>query len=90
MKKELSYGFRTRMRAYYFRPCRVPEACLRPGEVGITSSWSVKTADPIPKDKIFAVMELIQKATVEAPVHIGDKVLTNVFGTDIVITKDIE
>ena len=46
MKKETSYGFRARMREYYFRPCRVPEAVLRPGEVEIDSKWSVKTADP--------------------------------------------
>ena len=46
MKKEAPYEFRTRMREYYFRPCRVPEAVPRPNEVEITAKWSVKAADP--------------------------------------------
>lgn len=50
---------------------------------------SVKTAAPIPKEKMLEVMTLLRKTQVNAPVKIGDVVLTNVFGTDVVITKDI-
>ena len=50
---------------------------------------SVKTASPVPKENIFDVMELIKKTSVKAHVKIGDIVLTNIFGTDIITTKDI-
>lgn len=50
---------------------------------------SVKTASPVPKEKIFDVMEIIRKTSVKAPVKIGDTVLTNIYGTDIIVTKDI-
>ena len=50
---------------------------------------SVKTAAPIPKGNIFDLMELINAASVEAPVSIGDVVLADVYGTDVIITKDI-
>jgi CxxC motif-containing protein len=50
---------------------------------------SVKTSCPIPKDKIFDVMAEIRKAGVEAPVKIGDVILTNLYGADIIATKEI-
>lgn len=50
---------------------------------------SVKTASPVPKERIFDVMERLRKASVKAPVKIGDIILTNVYGTDIIATKDI-
>ncbi len=51
---------------------------------------SVKTASPIPKNKIFEVMRLIRAKSVCAPVGIGDIIIKNVFGTNIVATKNIE
>ena len=50
---------------------------------------SVKTSCPIPKDKIFDVMAEIRKAGVKAPVKIGDVILTNLYGADIIATKEI-
>ena len=50
---------------------------------------SVKTASPVPKENIFDVMESIKKTSVKAPVKIGDIILTNIYGTDIIATKDI-
>ena len=50
---------------------------------------SVKTASPVPKEKIFEIMEIIKKTSVKAPVKIGDIILTNIYGTDIIATKDI-
>ena len=50
---------------------------------------SVKTENPIPKDKIFDAMKLIRAKSVAAPIHIGDTVIENVFGTDIIATKNI-
>ena len=50
----------------------------------------VKTAAPIPKDKMFAVMEQLRSTTVLAPVNIGDVILDAVFGTQIVATGDVK
>lgn len=50
---------------------------------------SVKTENPIPKDKIFDAMKLIRAKSVTAPIHIGNTVIENVFGTDIIATKNI-
>ena len=49
---------------------------------------SVKTESPVPKDKIFEVMEIINKTKVSAPVKIGDVICKDIFGTNIVATKD--
>ena len=50
---------------------------------------SVKSAAPIPKGEMFAIMERIHETTVEAPVAIGDVIIDNVCGTQIVATKEI-
>ena len=50
---------------------------------------SVKSEQPIPKSEMFAIMEKIHAATVEAPVAIGDCVIDNICGTRIVATKEI-
>ena len=49
----------------------------------------VKTADTIPKDKIFDCMKEINKVKVAAPVKMGDVIISNVCGTgvDVVATK---
>lgn len=58
------------------------------GEVRV----SCKTERPIPKNKIFACMEEIKKATVKAPVKIGDVLIKDVAGTDInvIATKNVK
>ena len=52
----------------------------------------VRTAADIPKGKIFDCMEEIRKASVTAPVKIGDAVIENVAGTgvDVVASKAVE
>ncbi|QHQ62272.1 DUF1667 domain-containing protein [Anaerocolumna sedimenticola] len=59
---------------------------------GAVPMVSVKTSKDIPKDKINECMEAIKSCTINAPVHIGDKVIKNVAGTgaDIIITKNID
>jgi len=49
---------------------------------------SVKTALPIPKDKIMDVMKEIHGASASAPVRIGDVIIHNCAGTgvDIIAT----
>lgn len=60
-------------------------------ESSIESMLPVKSDNPLPKEKIFDAMELINKTTVKAPIKIGDIVIKNIFGLEvnIVATKDI-
>ena len=53
---------------------------------------SVKTSNPIPKAKMFEVMQEIDKLSIEAPTNIGQVVKKNILGldSDIIITKVIE
>ena len=50
---------------------------------------SVKTAQPVPKERMMEIMALLRQTQVQAPVAIGDVILTDVWGTEIVITKEI-
>ena len=50
---------------------------------------SVKTAAPVPKASMFEVMDLLRRTAVQAPIAIGDVLLPDVFGTQIIATKDI-
>lgn len=51
----------------------------------------VMTSAPIPKDRIFDVMEEINKVRAKAPVKIHDVVISNVLGlgVDIIATRNI-
>ena len=53
---------------------------------------SVKTKDAIFKEKVFECLEVLKNVSVNAPVKIGDIVVSNVLGTgiDVVATKNIE
>lgn len=53
---------------------------------------AVKTDKTIPKEKMFELMEEINRAVVKLPAHIGDVVLSNVLGTDanVVVTANME
>lgn len=53
---------------------------------------SVKTREAIPKEKIFDCARALKYVQVEAPVRIGDVVVSDVAGTgvDIVATKQVD
>lgn len=53
---------------------------------------SVRLTAPIPKKDIFRAMDEIRKIRVKAPVSIGQKVITNLLGTeaDVIITKNVK
>lgn len=55
----------------------------------IDTMVSVKTAEPIPKENIFDLMKILRDTQVDAPVTIGDIILKDVFGTDIIATKTV-
>lgn len=50
---------------------------------------SVKTDRPIPKDKVFECMNLINAATAKLPVAIGDVIISDVFGSNVVATENV-
>ncbi|MDO5310959.1 MAG: DUF1667 domain-containing protein [Clostridia bacterium] len=49
----------------------------------------VKTAQPIPKEKIGECMKIINSHIAHLPVSVGDVIIENVFGTDIVATQNM-
>ena len=53
---------------------------------------SVKSSQPIPKEKVFQVLKEIRKTKIKAPIKSGQKILKNVANTDIDIlaTKTVK
>lgn len=51
---------------------------------------SVKTAAPVPRDAVPAVMRKIRETAVKAPVALGTVLIEDVFGTEIVATETVE
>lgn len=49
----------------------------------------VKTAAPIPKGEMLAIMKKIRSMTICAPVKIGDVIIDGVFGTQIVAAGEV-
>lgn len=43
----------------------------------------VKTASPIPKEKMFEAMQIINKACPILPIAIGDVIIEDVFGSNV-------
>ena len=52
----------------------------------------VKTKEPVNKEKIFEVMNVISELEIESPVRVGDVVVSNIAGTgvDLVCTRNIK
>ena len=63
-----------------------------PVKEGVIPVVSVKTKEPIPKDKINDCIEALKEISIDAPVKIGDIIIENVCGTGIPIiaTKNVE
>ena len=72
-------------------PTRIITSTI-PIKSSLISRLSVKTDLPIPKNKIFAVMEEINKLRVVAPIKAKDIILENVLslGINIVATRSID
>ena len=51
---------------------------------------SVKTDRAIPKDKVFECMKMINSVTAPLPIRIGDVMIKDVFGSNVVATENIE
>lgn len=50
---------------------------------------SVKTSVAIPKEHIMELMNKISSITLDAPVHIGDIIIKDCYGCDVIATKNI-
>ncbi len=70
-------------------PLRTVTSTIRVDNMPFTMV-SVKTKEPIPKGEMSAVMKKIRSATVSAPVKIGDVVIKDICGTDVIATKEIK
>lgn len=59
---------------------------------GVLPFVPVKTKDPVNKEKIFEVMNVIRKLEIESPVKVGDIVISNIAGTgvDLICTRNIK
>lgn len=93
-QNNVSGNFCPRGKVYVLKEMSAPERTLT-SSVRVTNRpncvVSVKTSNPIPKDKIFEMMEIVNSLHAEAPVSVGDVLAHNPLGleTDIVITKNI-
>ncbi len=65
-------------------PQRVVTSTVRCKDGGMLS---VKTNRPIPKDKMRECMQIIANATPATPIAVGDIIIKDVFGSDIVATQ---
>lgn len=70
-------------------PVRTVTSTMRVGNRDNTMVC-VKTATPIAKEDIFKVMEEIRKTSATAPIAIGDVLLADVYGSDIIATRNVE
>lgn len=66
-------------------PQRTVTSTVRTEDGGLVS---VKTDRPIPKEKMTECMQLINKAVAKLPVSIGDVIVSDVFGSNIVATQN--
>lgn len=72
-------------------PTRIVTSTVRVAG-GEADMVSVKTKEDIPKGKIAECIKALKDVQVQAPVHIGDVIVTDIAGTgvEIVATKNIE
>lgn len=71
-------------------PTRIVTSTLRVKN-GSLPMVSCKTKEDIPKDKIFEIVKELASKEVDAPVHIGDILASNIANTgiDIIATKNV-
>ena len=74
-------------------PTRIVTSTVRlTGSLHGAATVSVKTAEDIPKGKIFECVKALKGVSVAAPVRIGDVVVPNVAGTNVnvVATQNVD
>lgn len=48
---------------------------------------SVKTSKPIPKEKVFEAMQIINSTVAKLPLTVGDIIIPDLFGSQVVATQ---
>lgn len=71
------------------RPVRMVTSIVRVKN-GKLKMLPVKTKEPIDKSRINECLESLKTVEVQAPINIGDVILHNVTGVDIIATRNIE
>ena len=66
-------------------PVRTVTTTMRCRDGGLVS---VKTDRPIPKEKMAECMAIINASVAQTPIRIGDVLLADVFGSNIVATQN--
>lgn len=66
-------------------PVRVVTSTMKT-EAGIPVP--VKTDKPIPKNKVFECMDIINNTKIHLPINVGDILIKDVFGANIIATGD--
>ena len=67
------------------RPVRTVTTTVRCKGGGMVA---VKTAKPIPKDKVFEAMSIINKAVPTPPISVGDIIIEDLFGSPLIATQE--
>lgn len=49
---------------------------------------AVKTSKPIPKEKMFDCIKIINNSVAHLPIHIGDVIIEGVYGSNIIATQE--
>ena len=52
----------------------------------------VRTKEPVPKEKLLAIMDLLAKISIKAPIKMGDIVVSNILDTkiDVIATRSLK
>ena len=66
-------------------PQRTVTSTVRTSDGGVVA---VKTDRTIPKDKMMECMEIINRAIATLPVRVGDVIVADVFGANVVATQN--
>ncbi len=66
-------------------PMRTVTSTVKTEDGGVIA---VKTDRTIPKENVFECMEKINAAVAKLPVHIGDVIIADVFGANVVATQN--
>ena len=74
---------------YAINECTNPVRCVTTTIKTIDGETvAVKTDKAIPKDKVFELMEIINRQTVSLPISVGDVIIKNIFGCNIIATQN--
>ncbi len=68
-------------------PMRTVTSTVKTNSGGVIS---VKTDRAIPRENVFDCMKLINEATATLPVHIGDIIIHDAYGANVVATQNME